>query len=250
MKKSILILSIALCSTAMAQDLQQYVSVKGTIGRMDNKLTGDSQYNLYHPSTTAKPRPFNPIDAKNGDTTGGVRLAYGVIFPVANQQLRGELEYGYNGRSKLSDNYDYIISNTPIYANNPVNLGITSRIKSQFLMANLYYDFKNSSDFTPYVGAGLGYARLKANNTASLADNSISLSKSSNNFAWNLSVGVAYEISSNVALDVSYRYSDYGKVKTNGATDLSHTKLAGYDTTRTRSKVTSNEFNIGIRYTF
>ncbi|CAA2930919.1 Outer membrane protein PagN [Arsenophonus endosymbiont of Bemisia tabaci Q2] len=27
-------------------------------------------------------------------------------------------------------------------------------------MFNAYYDFKNSSDFTPYLSAGLGYAYI------------------------------------------------------------------------------------------
>lgn len=243
MKKIILLSAIALCSTAAAQDFQQYISAKGTVGRMENKLTGTSQY--YLPSSNKGPRPINNINVKDKDTVGGFRLAYGLAFPVASHQLRGEVEYGYNAKAKLNGAFNYNLA-TDTNKFPTQRIGIHSNIKTQTLMINAYFDFNTGTDFTPYVGAGLGMAQVKTSGSANFDTNNFSLSDKSDNFAWNVGVGVAYAINTNVAIDASYRYTDYGKVKATDASPL----FTGINNTRTQSKVKSNEFNLGIRYTF
>lgn len=213
MKKIMLISVALLCSTSIAQDIRQYAAVKGTIIRMENKL--NSNYGLYD------------INHSKDKTLGGVRAAYGLDIPIAvtDGHVRGEIEYGYNSKSKINGKFT---DNTPI----------ANHVKTQFIMLNAYYDFANSTDFTPYIGTGIGYGRLKASSQI----NGHSFSKKNNNFIWNVGVGVAYEISTNIALDVGYRYVDYGKINT--ATNL-------YDrSVNTRSKLKAHEFNFGIRYTF
>ena len=80
--------------------------------------------------------------------------------------------------------------------------GVTSddtNLKSGVLMANTYYDWKNRTAFTPYVGAGAGYGWQWA--TGAGAFNSSGL-------AVGLRAGVAYDFTNNLALDVGYRFND------------------------------------------
>lgn len=211
-------------TSAMAQDYHHYISGKGAAVRLENKFTATGSK-----STT---QHYN-LDHKKNDTVAGLRLAYGVNIPLWSNDMRVELEYGYNGKAKL-DGRSY----SP-------NVNYKSETKSQFLMANVYYDFDLDSDWTPYVGAGIGYARVKANNNFydyNSGSNS-SLSKSSGNFAWNLTAGVSYDVTENLSIDASYRYMDYGKAK---ASDTGF-RTQGYRA-HSNSKVRSNELNLGVRY--
>lgn len=210
----------------MAQDFQQYVSGKGSVVRLENKLTG---------SISLNDQELLSLDRKKSDTVGGFRLAYGLIFPVGDSKLRTEIEYGYNGKAKLD-------GTTSVIGLPTVKINYHSHIKSQFIMANVYYDFNTGTEWTPYIGGGLGWAKVKAENGLSVGKESDSISKSKNNFAWNLTAGIAYNFNQNFALDASYRYVDYGKSEPSFSDAV--------ENTRTKNKVKSNEFNLGFRYSF
>lgn len=191
-------------TVAQAQDFQQYVSAKAVLNHVNNKFEEDD------------------FSLKKSKNVGGFRLAYGAIFPAADNNVRAEIEYGYNGKVKLSEHFDngnYVDSQT----------------KSQAVMLNGYFDFNTGTAFTPYVGAGLGYARLK--NT--LSNDEASYSKSKGNFAWQVGAGVSYAVNNNVDIDLAYRFMDYGKV-THNFGDLGSTKV----------KQRGNEFSLGVRYNF
>lgn len=171
--------------------------------------------------------------------------------------MRTEIEYGYNGKAKLTNNLNHNRAGASVDKVSPIKTDqaqFKSDIKSQFLMANVYYDFNTGSDWTPYIGAGLGYARVKSENSFQLTgadtkySGSSSFSKSSNNFAWNLTAGVSYAVNNNLAIDASYRYADYGKVKSSAGLKIGEFKYN--HSVDAKSKVRSNEFNLGIRYTF
>ena len=96
---------------------------------------------------------------------------------------------------------------------NPAKVKLTE--KKIGLMANAYYDFHNSSEFTPYVMAGVGLNRgtLEANingdNGASTAVAKSATIKSKNltSFAYNVGVGVGYEMTKDIYLDAGYKLS-------------------------------------------
>jgi opacity protein-like surface antigen len=64
--------------------------------------------------------------------------------------------------------------------------------KINLYMLNAYYDFKNSSPFTPFVGAGIGFADVK--NTKD------------NEFAYSFSAGAKYNFTQNVYLGAKGTY--------------------------------------------
>jgi len=70
------------------------------------------------------------------------------------------------------------------------------------VMANGYYDFKTSGKIKPYVMAGLGIAHINADDNPGVTTPWLDETY----FAWQLGAGVGYEVSSNVTIDVGYRY--------------------------------------------
>lgn len=252
MKKTLLISSLlaVFSTTAMAEGFDQYITAKGTVARMQNKFSGEAGYEN-------KRNLRNHFDEKKSDTIGGFRIGYGLIFPAFDGSLRGEIEYGYNSKASLNSGFQHLHAGAnkngkPV--NNQTDVDYSSSIKSQFLMANAYYDFNTGTAFTPYVGAGIGYGRLKTNNDVTVMGNRLSISETSNNFIWNVGVGVAFAIDSNLAIDAGYRFTDYGSVKKDHRSKIifpGKTEPSKYPQhIGTKSKVRSNEFNLGIRYTF
>jgi len=96
---------------------------------------------------------------------------------------------------------------------------------------NLYYEIaSNVSIFNPYIGAGVGLARVRDNLSSSLigtddASRAIrqaglyNWQKSSqkifakNNFAYKFVIGSSFDLNENVKFDLAYNYHDYGKTK-------------------------------------
>ncbi len=98
---------------------------------------------------------------------------------------------------------------------------LTSKVslkeKKLGLMANAYYDFNNASEFTPYVMAGVGVSRgsleakisgYETGTTGDLKTASETIkSKNSTSIAYQVGVGVGYEMSKDIFLDVGYKMS-------------------------------------------
>lgn len=95
--------------------------------------------------------------------------------------------------------------------------------KGTALMANAWYDFANSTAFTPYLGGGIGFAHgsLTATGpggTAKVSDNAL---------AWQLGGGMAYNVTANVALTADYRYLDTAEFDDIGDDYRAHEIRAG-----------------------
>lgn len=80
------------------------------------------------------------------------------------------------------------------------SLGISLDNSVNLYMANAYYDIKNASAFTPFVGLGMGMADIKH--------------AKDNEFAWSASVGGKYNIDKNMYLGLKGSYTSV-----NGITD-------------------------------
>lgn len=67
-------------------------------------------------------------------------------------------------------------------------------------MGNGYYDFSNATAFTPYVGLGLGMAKID------VAIDDISWDESDTVFAYQIMVGGNFALTKQISLDAEYRY--------------------------------------------
>lgn len=99
--------------------------------------------------------------------------------------------------------------------------------------ANGYYDFKNTSAFTPFLGVGIGWATVDFNLDR------LNYSNDDTVFAYQVMAGVSYALSKNMAFDLSYRYV--------GADDPTFSNAYTVDT---EFEFSSHNFLLGVRYTF
>ena len=182
-----------------------------------------------------------------------ISAAVGFDFSkISRLNTRLELEYSYKNSTVFNPKSTHatilvIAPGDPdfytedIYPHD-INL-FSHKLKSQSLMLNGYYDFKNKSKFTPYISAGVGMTYIK--NDFYFIDPDYSSSKTDHNFTWSAGVGTTYNVTDNVALDLSYKYVDAGKLKFSG-------NIIGVDSGSglTHFKLNARDYSLGIRYNF
>ena len=119
--------------------------------------------------------------------------------------------------------------------------GSTGKLKNTALMANVLYDFNEPSKFTPYLGAGLGFAKVKADGFGVGAIPEV-LNDDDTVFAYQLIAGAGWDISEKTELFAEYRYfaTDDVSVTTSAATGSVGTDIA----------YKSNNILLGARFRF
>ncbi|HEX9881478.1 MAG TPA: outer membrane beta-barrel protein [Hyphomicrobium sp.] len=125
----------------------------------------------------------------------------------------------------------------------------TADVKSWLGLANAYWDIATWCGFTPYVGAGIGFATLTVDGLkdVNVPANSVffGASNTTTNFAWAIHAGVAYDVSPQFAIDLSYRYADLGNASSGVVT--AYDGSSSYSEVAIRD-ITSNDLLLGVRY--
>lgn len=121
----------------------------------------------------------------SSDTGYSIGLALGYEFEY-NIRLEAAIGYQANDLDELSV-YGYTES-------------LDGDISILSFMANGYYDFKNSTAFTPFLMAGIGLANINADL------DSIDESDDDTVFAYQAGLGVGYALNDRVTLDLKYVY--------------------------------------------
>lgn len=199
MKKFLLLAGVASLLSVNAQaEVNQYVS---------GKISYD--FNKVNMKAAEADQP-ELSRAKANKELFGTHVAYGVQAGY----VRGELEL--NNSRDIKRNYIGGLDHFRLYKHS--------------VMANAYFDYLTCTPWTPYVGAGIGSAYLKADDGEQ--------AKSVYNLAWQVMAGLTYDINSNWTLDAGYRYADLGRIRKNSGDSV--TKLTARD----------HEIMLGVRYTF
>ena len=211
-----LICALALSGVAKAEGTGMYLAPKFLMSIQNN-----------YP--TVEVGPNGPSEDYSQFTLGGA-LALGYDF---NSQfgvpVRAEVEYALRGNSEKSWNYSK-------------KLDIKGAWNASTLFLNLYYDFRNSTAFTPYVGAGLGMAFNYANYTFSAPGFNANFDDHRTTFAWNVGAGVAYNVNDALYIDAAYRYVDLGYTEATGTLNGDQIKVG--------SRPYNHEFMLGLRFAF
>lgn len=115
------------------------------------------------------------VEEDNADIDSGIlgSISYGAVFD--QYRAEGELFYQSNDWAFMDEN---------------------DTAKTWGVLANGYYDFNTDSAWTPYVGIGIGYAKVDFG-----PDDDSGL-------VYQGSVGVSYDFNENTSLDIRYRYYD------------------------------------------
>ena len=104
------------------------------------------------------------------------------------------------------------------------------KINALSAMANVYYDYALTDEFSLYLGLGLGVAKANfvAKNTKLEAGKTV--------FAWQVMAGVAYDINENWTVEAGYRLFNTSKVKVDRNTKVKMPFASSLD--------------LGLRYNF
>jgi opacity protein-like surface antigen len=160
-----------------------------------------------------------------------------VGFGYKYQWFRADVTYDRSGPTRVSA-FTTVATDQPQF---------TAKIRSETVLVNGYVDFGTWGGFTPYVGGGVGVARLKSANYVDTTDSpsitGVMGQGTQQNFAWAAMAGVAYQIAPSWMVDVGFRHLDLGDVVSSDG--------AG---SRTNAMVfrnqTVNEARVGVRYLF
>jgi len=125
----------------------------------------------------------------------------------------------------------------------------TADIRSWLGLANAYWDICTWHGFTPYVGAGIGFATFTVDGLkdVNVPVNGVAFgaTNTSTNFAWAIHAGVAYDVTDRFVVDLAYRYADLGDAKSGVVTAYDGTDQ--YSGLHIRD-ITSNDLLLGVRY--
>lgn len=171
------VLGFILAGSAQAQTPGWYVGGEGAWSHLNDQgatATGPG---------TSTPLKIHPGEGFAAGVNGGYEFGSG-------PRLEGELVYRRHDEKSAT------------------SAGITSpttgNIDNLAIMGNAYYDFNNATKFTPYIGAGVGAARLHLDDFNSVG--SPGLSDDDWQFAYQGIAGVRYTIDPNWSASLDYRY--------------------------------------------
>jgi len=175
------------------------------------------------------------------DTTYGGALAFGVKVDNFRAEVEGALH------SEAESKYPYA----------PMTVGQTQdamkqKVEAFSILFNAYYDFKTKTALTPYIGAGLGFGRLKTKLSSDETPDTgftdiYSVSKNKTNFIWQIGAGFSYAIDKGIDLDLGYRYTHYGKIPVSDWSGEIDAGKMGTDTIKVKDYRT-HTLSLGLRF--
>jgi opacity protein-like surface antigen len=131
----------------------------------------------------------------------------------------------------------------------PASNQYTADIESWVGLANAYIDLGTWYCVTPYVGGGVGFASI---DVIGLTDTNVPVNgfafakdNSQTNFAWALYAGLAYKVTPGLTIDLSYRYTDLGDIRTGTITTYDLTASSGGFQIE---DITSNDLMLSVRW--
>jgi opacity protein-like surface antigen len=177
-----------------------------------------------------------------------------------NNWFRGDITGQWRGKSNFTG-LDVVTGTGP--AAGFVGTDSYTATKSELLfLANAYVDLGTWWCVTPFIGAGIGTARVQISNftdtgffhippfpSAPVPSFNYAGSASQWNFAWAAHAGLAYKVSPSVTVELAYSYVDMGS----GLTGPTYSFDQVTNTTHAPFKfndITSHDVTLGVRWNF
>ncbi len=221
--------------------------LRGDIGFSNQNVKNvvDTNSAAYNNVAVSQTRSFSSA----GIYGGGVGYQF-------NNWFRADVTGEYRGKSNFSG-IDVVTGTGPFAGF--VGTDVYTATKSEVLfLANGYIDLGTWWCLTPFVGAGIGGARVSISNFTDTGDfinggqvHSLVYAGTGNkwNFAWAAHAGLAYRVSPGLTLELAYSYVDMGS----GITGASYSFDQVTNTTHAPfsfKNVTSNDVKLGLRWNF
>lgn len=205
--------AFALSPVAAAQDSGNYFRAGLGID-----WSGDTHFSDHDCAQTAPPALFGCQDGTDGRPIGaygdfgrGLAVDAGLGHRFS-PRLRGEVLLSYRPGLDFDGNANFL----GVSGEQPVS----AELDSLAALAVGYLDFPTARRWQPYLGVGVGLARNRIGPVhyafPGLGETAATRTSggSDTGLAWMLSAGVAIALSPRVQLDLAYRYSDLGDVRT------------------------------------
>lgn len=179
-----------------------------------------------------------------------------------NNWFRADVTAQYRGKSDFTG-LD-MVSGTGPFAGFYNNDNYTATKSELLFLANAYADLGTWWCITPFVGAGVGMARVTISNFTDLGVNNnhgtyfggppvvadaSAGSASEWNFAWALHAGLAYQVTPDVTLELAYSYVDLGDGVTGPVNSFDHATYVNAPPFKFHN-ITSNDLTLGVRWNF
>jgi opacity protein-like surface antigen len=191
---------------------------------------------------------------RNFDSAGIYGGGIGYQF---NNWFRADVTGQYRGRSSFTG-LD-VVTGTGPFAGFVGTDNYTATKSEVLFLANAYVDLGTWWCITPFIGAGVGTARVSIANFTDTGDfinggvqaHSFNYAGEASkwNFAWAAHAGVAYKVSQNLTLELAYSYVDMDS----GITGATHSFDQVTNTTHAPfsfKNITSNDVKLGLRWNF
>ena len=212
--------------------------LRGFVG-MSNQFLSD----IHHPSFDTAPQ-FTFLD--KGGFESGIFVGGGIGY-AWNNWLRFDVTGEYRGKVGFSALDRYF--NDPNFFTNDYRA-----TKSEWVvLVNGYFDLGTWWCVTPFIGAGVGVAQ---NRIEHFRDTNVIAggggwadAGTKSNLAWALYAGASYKVTSNFAIDLSYRYLNLGKAETGLLVNLDPTVSSGNPLNPvTFNNIQSHDLMLGMRW--
>ncbi len=238
-------------------------------------IRGDISYNLggqHEVSSQYIPSLGQTVVADYDDVIG-YKVGFGYTFnPAFRMDLTGEASFdsefgsvhGVNltGSLEVTDAVTGLVSYVPVANISGVET-VEANYNSTNLMVNGYFDLPTIGRFTPYLGAGIGLARVEYNERRTVSciprpqetcsdgvvagalgaqvDDVVVVNAEETSFthAYQIHAGTAYALSDTLSLDVGYSYFATGDGPEINYTDGTAIDIDGYSV---------HKLNMGLRY--
>jgi opacity protein-like surface antigen len=200
---------------------------------------------------------YNNVAVSQTSSFGSAGIYGGGIGYQFNSWFRADLTGQYRGKSNFTG-LDTITGTGPFTGF--VGTDQYTATKSELLfLANAYVDLGTWWCVTPFIGAGVGTARVTVGDftdtgdfiNGGLQNHSFNYAGSASkwNFAWAAHAGLAYKVNPSLTLELAYSYVDMGSGITggtysfDGVTNTTHAPFSFRN-------ITSNDVKLGIRWNF
>jgi opacity protein-like surface antigen len=234
-------MAVPIMAAAPAEDFS------GWYLRGDMAVANQSHHNN---TRVGVPAGWTASSTSHGSTASPTSMSMGVGYNVNNWlRVDGTLEYRGAARHSFRESY----TTAALTGVNNVNGNLSSIVG----MVNVYADIGTWAGITPYVGAGIGFARNSfgpvsidgqtvcgACVTPTIGHMNAGTATS---LAWGLMAGIALDISRNAKLDMGYRFTSLG----HASSGSSYTDQANCNCTVPTHKVNgiySHDFRLGLRW--
>ena len=194
------------------------------------------------------PGPWDVAESFDGGS--GILAGLSVGYRLGN--FRAEGEYFYRNTNHDSTANSFPAGTAPGGGYEVIEDHVDDVLSHNFF-ANLYYDYHSDSKFTPYVGIGIGLAKVSVDyrtlwqRSSNLGDIDVfpkttpqgealnqkfvnlltydQAKMSDTLFGYQVLAGVDYQVSDPVSIGLKFRYADFGEFEAESA----YTKLRGHE---------------------